>query len=200
MIGDEISRWRSHNRIKQQTLASMLGVSHVAVSKWENNVSLPSKTMALRLADVMSNVNDSRLRTEIAIIAPQQQMKVLVRGHQIQLIAVSAGFRAAWPEMQVFIGQSMRPFLMNESLSYYDDSGLMAEAVNGDVLMVTCVSNRLLYVGGDVAENFRIRWYSIARRIGGELIHEVIFEPCAPGFTIGFEQVLRRSDIQSANE
>jgi DNA-binding transcriptional regulator YiaG len=37
MDGEDIKHWRSLNRIKQEALASMLGVSHVAVSKWESS-------------------------------------------------------------------------------------------------------------------------------------------------------------------
>jgi transcriptional regulator with XRE-family HTH domain len=200
MDGDDIRRWRALNRIKQETLATMLGVSAVAVSKWENGLSQPSKTLALRLADVMSGVHEGRLAAEIAFTDALQQIKALTRGPNMQLVGVSAGYRAAWPEMASFVGQNMRHFLMNEALHYAEDSDFLKEAARGELLMLSGVSNRLLVVGGDVSHDFRFRWHTMVRRIDGELVHEMIFEPCAEGTQIGFERVLRRSDINSMHE
>lgn len=200
MNGDEIRRWRATNRIKQEALASLLGVSHAAVSQWENGRARPSKTMALRLTDVMSGARQTRLAAEIAFTAPQQQIKALTRGRELQLVAISSGFRAAWPEMADFIGENMRPLLMNEAKSYVEDSDYLSEAIRGDLLMLSGVSNRLLSVGGAVENRVRVRWHTIVRQIEGELIHEIVFEPCAETTPIGFERLLRRSDIQAAYE
>jgi hypothetical protein len=94
----------------------------------------------------------------------------------------------------------MRPWLMNEALHYCEGSDLMKEAIAGDVLMLTGVSNRLLKIGGEVPEGLRFRWHTIVRRIDGELIHEMIFEPCAAGTPTGFERVLRRSEVAETRE
>lgn len=195
MDGEDIKRWRSLNRIKQEALASMLGVSHVAVSKWENGHSQPSRTMAMRLAEVMNATHQGRLAAEIAFTAPLQQMKVLTRGRHMQLLGISSGFLRTYPEFEDFRGMEMRPFMMNESEHYCEGSDLLKEACSGDILMLTGVSNRVVRVGSDVPEDFRLRWHTIVRHIDGEVIHEVIFEPCAAGTVTGFESVLRRDDI-----
>ena len=176
-------------------MASILGVSHAAISKWENGHSKPSKRMALRLADVMSELHKSRLRAELVYTAPQQQMKVLTRGRNLQLFAVSAGFAKAWPETAAFAEKELKPFLINEALQYVENSGFLEEAIHGELLALSCVSNRLLMVGGDVSESARLRWHSIVRQIDGELIHEVVFEPCHENSPVGFDYVLRRSDV-----
>lgn len=172
----------------------------MAISKWENGLCQPSKTMAMRLADVMSGLHEGRLATEIAFTSPQLQIKALTRGHNMQLVAVSAGYRAAWPDMVELIGKDMRPLLVNEAMHYTENSDYLKEAIVGDVLMLSGVSNRLLAVGGEVPEGFRFRWHTMVRRIDGELIHEMVFEPCAEGTQVGFERVLRRSDIRAAHE
>jgi len=195
MDGEDIKRWRSLNRIKQEALAAMLGVSHVAVSKWENGHSRPSRLMALRLHDVMSGVHQGRLAAEIAFTAPQLQMKVLTRGPNMEFVGVSKGFLDVFPEFQELRGKHMRSFMMNEALHYCEGSDLLKEAVNGEVMMMTGVSNRIVCVGSDVADDFRLRWHTIVRHIDGELIHEVIFEPCAASTQTGFERVLRKEDI-----
>jgi DNA-binding XRE family transcriptional regulator len=196
MDGEDIKRWRSLNRIKQEALASMLGVSHVAVSKWENGHSQPSKVMAMRLHKVMNAAHQGRLAAEIAFTAPQQQMKVLTRGRHMQLVGISSGFLSAYPEFDGFRGLEMRPFMMNEAEHYCERSDLLKEACRGDILMLTGVSNRVVRVGSDAAEHFRLRWHTIVRHIDGEVIHEVIFETCATDTATGFETVLRRDDIE----
>lgn len=174
----------------------MLGVSHAAVSQWENGRSQPSKAMALRLADVISGLHRGRVAAEIAFTAPLQQIKVLVRGENFQLVGLSSGFKAAWPEMIDFFRQELRPFLINEA-QLYVEGDYIKEAERGDLLMLSGVSNRLLAVGAVVSERFRFRWHVIIRRIDGELIHEVVFEPCDDGAPMGFERVLRRDEISS---
>ncbi len=200
MNGSDIRRWRSINRVKQAALADMVGVSNVAVSKWENDQSKPSKTVALRLAEVMSGMHEGKLAVEIAFAAPQQQIKALSRGLNMQLVGVSAGYRAAWPEMSAFIGRDMRPFLLNEALLYTVNSDYISEAIRGDILMLSGVSNSLLALGSEVPENVRFRWHTMVRHIDGEIVHEMVFEPCAAGTPVGFERVLRRSDLASNYE
>jgi transcriptional regulator with XRE-family HTH domain len=200
MNGSDIRRWRSTNRVKQAALADMVGVSSVAVSKWENDQSKPSKTVALRLAEVMAGMHEGKLAVEIAFTAPQQQIKALSRGLNMQLVGVSAGYKAAWPEMSGFIGQDMRPFLLNEALHYTVNSDYITEAIRGDILMLSGVSNSLLAVGNEVPDSVRIRWHTMVRHIDGEIVHEMVFEPCAAGTPVGFEKVLRRSDVVSEYE
>ncbi len=184
------------NRIKQEALADMLGVSHVAVSKWENGHSRPSSVMMLRLQSVMSGTHYGRLAAEVAFAAPQQQMKNLVRGPQMQLVGASRGFLEAYPEFKDMFGMSLRPLMTNEALQYCDGSDMLKEASLGEILMITCVSNRMLEIGPEVKEDIRLRWHAIVRHIDGELIHEVILEPCAVNTPLGFERVMRRSDVE----
>ena len=41
-IGNKIRELRKQRRITQEQLANSIGVSFQAVSKWENNIALPS--------------------------------------------------------------------------------------------------------------------------------------------------------------
>lgn len=195
MQGLEIRQWRAANRIKQEALAEMLGVSRVAISKWESGHCSPSKTTALRLAEVMSTFHEGATAREIAVMAPQAQLKALVRGRSLKLVGLSAGFRTLWPETSTLLHTEIRPFLVNEADAYVGVSNFLSDALKGDVLMVTAVSNRLMIMGEDVPDDHRIRWHAIARKIDGELFHEMIYEPCAMSTPTGFETVLRRSDI-----
>ena len=62
MNGSEIKQWRIAERIKQSTLAQMLGVSQTTISKWESGAWIPSRAMALRLADAIYSPHVGRLK------------------------------------------------------------------------------------------------------------------------------------------
>jgi DNA-binding XRE family transcriptional regulator len=195
MDGTDITRWRAANRVKQETLAIALGVSRVAISKWENGQCRPSKTMAFRLCDIMRRLHHDELGREVAFLAPLGQAKVLVRGTSLELVGLSAGFRSLWPDMVPYLNVKLRKYLVNEAATYCADNGLLQEARSGDLLMVSGVSHRLLDLGLPVQPEQRVRWHAIARRMDGELVHEVVYEDCAPSTPIGLERTLRLSDI-----
>lgn len=51
-IGDKIRQLRKKNRMTQEQLADMVGISFQAISKWENNIALPDITMLPKLARI----------------------------------------------------------------------------------------------------------------------------------------------------
>jgi DNA-binding XRE family transcriptional regulator len=195
MNGSDIKRWRTAQRIKQSALAELLGVSQATVSKWESGAWQPCAAMARRIKDTIYAPHEGRLIIELACLAPQQQMKVLTRGTGFQLAGVSAGFDAYWPEMRGLLGANTRDMLMGEAADYIETTDYIAQALAGEVFMLTGVSHRLLRFGAPQAKDARIRWHAIARHIDGEMIHEVIFEPATPNAATGIEYVLRRAEV-----
>lgn len=193
--GNDISRWRKANRMKQNALAEMLSVSQSTISKWERGTTPIPKVARVRLNEVMSSMHLGRLAAELACIQHQQQPKLLARGRDLQIIGVSNGFKSLWPRMTTFIGESTRDMLINEAESYREEHDYFREAEDGELLMVTAVSNRLISVGGEVEAQRRVRWHAIIRHIDGELVHELVYEPCAAGAAVGIETILRRSDV-----
>lgn len=193
--GSDITRWRSLNRIKQSALADMVGVSQATVSKWERGTWEPTRAMALRLRDVMLGLHEGRLAAEIACVRPQQNLRALARGPGFQIVGISDGFRRAWPETSDLIGEETRRHLINEAAHYCDGSDYLREAADGELLMVSCVTSRILSLGDAPQEDLRLRWHAVVRHIDGELIHEMIYEPCGADTPIGFERLLRRSDL-----
>lgn len=195
MNGSDITRWRSANRVKQSALADMVGVSQATVSKWERGTWEPTRAVALRLRDIISGAHEGRLAAELACISPQRGLRALTRGTDFQILGVSDGFRQAWPQTCDLIGERTRKHLINEAAHYCEDRDYLREAADGELLMVTCVSSRILSLGEDPQEHLRLRWHAVVRHIDGELIHEMIYEPCEASTPIGFESVLRRSDL-----
>ena len=115
-------------------------------------------------------------------------------------IKISMDGKGAWRD-NVFVERLWRTIKYEEV--YLRAYASVSEARAGigqylsfyNILMPTGVSNRVVRVGSNVPEDFRLRWHTIVRHIDGEVIHEVIFEPCAAGTATGFESGLRTNDI-----
>jgi transcriptional regulator with XRE-family HTH domain len=52
-IGPSIKTAREHAKLSQQNLAKQIGVSHAAVSFWENGVNIPNVLDCWKLADIL---------------------------------------------------------------------------------------------------------------------------------------------------
>lgn len=52
-IGKAIKEKRLENGLSQQELAIRIGVTHAAISFWENNVNVPNVLDCWRIADVL---------------------------------------------------------------------------------------------------------------------------------------------------
>ena len=52
-VGERIIELRKQNKVSQVQLANALGISRQAVSKWENDLSVPDMTNLIRLADLL---------------------------------------------------------------------------------------------------------------------------------------------------
>ncbi|MBQ9087098.1 MAG: helix-turn-helix transcriptional regulator [Clostridia bacterium] len=75
-IGNKIKELRKQRGITQEQLADVIGVSFQAVSKWENNISLPDITLAPVLAgyfgvslDDLFDYNLEKIKSEVLSIA-----------------------------------------------------------------------------------------------------------------------------------
>ena len=52
-IGDSIKTNRLVANLTQQELASKIGVTHAAISYWENNINIPNVADCIKIADVL---------------------------------------------------------------------------------------------------------------------------------------------------
>ena len=52
-IGQNIATFRKEKNITQEALAEICGVSSQAVSKWENDISLPDITLLIELSEIL---------------------------------------------------------------------------------------------------------------------------------------------------
>nr|MBQ4318790.1 helix-turn-helix transcriptional regulator [Clostridia bacterium] len=77
-IGMKIRELRKENKITQEQLASALNISFQAVSKWENNISLPDVTLIPAIAgyfgvttDTLFDFNLSKIESEVEAICDE---------------------------------------------------------------------------------------------------------------------------------
>ncbi len=90
-LGKNILELRKQKNVTQEELASELGVTAAAVSKWENNYTLPDILMLCALADYFDTTTDALLGR------PQQKRYAIVAaeteelGDAIALMASKAG-------------------------------------------------------------------------------------------------------------
>ena len=80
-LGKKISDYRKARGMTQEELADKTGVSSQAVSKWENDLSIPDLPVLLELADLFGVTLDQLVRSEDAVPAaqmlPESQRKPL---------------------------------------------------------------------------------------------------------------------------
>lgn len=77
-LGQRISALRREKGLTQEELATRLGVSAQAVSKWENDVSCPDIMLVPSLAKVLGVTSDTLLSGEkepAAVVVPEEQRK-----------------------------------------------------------------------------------------------------------------------------
>ena len=78
-IGNRIAKFRKANGMTQEELASMLGVSSQAVSKWENDASCPDVSLLPQLCKVLVISTDELLtgKNDEGKMFPVEQRKSL---------------------------------------------------------------------------------------------------------------------------
>lgn len=96
-FGKRIQELRKQNNVTQEDLAAELGVTAAAVSKWENNYTLPDIMMLCALADYFNVTTDELLcryasRKRAILLADDlplgEKMKVIVKGYGFEPCAV----------------------------------------------------------------------------------------------------------------
>ena len=103
-IGRNILELRKQKQITQEDLAAELGVTAAAVSKWENNYTLPDILMLCALADYFGITADELLGrkqpAQFALLVTQsddlaEQISQLIRKHGFSVSARFTAYRPA---------------------------------------------------------------------------------------------------------
>ena len=125
-LGRKISDYRRMRNMTQEELAEKVNVSSQAVSKWENNLSIPDLPILIELADLFQVTLDDLVRQEesqpIAQIVPKEQRKP-IEEMLLRIIVDTNG------------GDNVRVNLPLSLVKFFVESGIAPPDMNGqDVL------------------------------------------------------------------
>ena len=78
MISDRIKELRTSKGVTQETMANMIGVSPQAISKWEQNTTMPDISMLVPIADYFGVSVDYLLRDppKATVVDPEQFVEI----------------------------------------------------------------------------------------------------------------------------
>lgn len=78
MISDRIKELRTSKGVTQETMANMIGVSPQAISKWEQNTTMPDISMLVPIADYFGVSVDYLLRypPKATVVDPEQFVEI----------------------------------------------------------------------------------------------------------------------------
>lgn len=192
-IGHTLRLWRKSRAMKQSALAQLLGVSQGAISHWENGTDLPSPAMLARIRELVGREFRGQLEVESRIVEAQVGIRALFGLDGVRLLATSPGFKTIWPEMLALEGVPLADQLVDVTRDIHTDAELMRAVRQGDVAMISGVSERHVDRVDGVA--FKHHWTALYRRIGTLHSVELSFEPAAPDQAVGLGQVLRLDEL-----
>jgi transcriptional regulator with XRE-family HTH domain len=191
-FGARLKRWRRANLVKQVSLAQDLGVTQAAISRWENEIDMPSPMMARRLAQIMLRTANAAT-LEVRFIEQQSTVRALLDLDGTRLLASSKGFKTLWPKFAVMTDIPMADFLIGESARLIHDHDYHCHLSRGKLVVVSGVSER--HVNLDIDTGVRHRWHICTRSAGPKALVEMAFEPCDATTPTGIETFLFAEDL-----
>ncbi len=192
-IGSKLRSWRKSNLVKQQVIASRLGVSQTAVSRWENGLEIPSPTIMGQLRTIMAKSLQDDFLVDRLFIERQSSIRALFDIDGARLLCSSAGFQSLWPQFALFHGRMMMNALVDESRELYLDADFLKSAIRGEVLVVSGISDS--HTDIEVDQAHRHRWITAYRNIGSRRVIDMSFEACDPTALKGIHEICRVDDF-----
>lgn len=115
-LGNKIQKLRKERNITQEDLASELGVTAAAVSKWENDYTLPDIIMLCAIADYFDITTDELLGRAKEIKYAIISSETLALGQKVEKIAKEYGVKV----LDIFTDykQATEAASQNESIQY----------------------------------------------------------------------------------
>jgi len=191
-IGGKIRLWRKSNGIKQNALASALGVSQATISRWEGGLDIPSIEISRRIMDLISTQIRDELAIESRFIERLSSVQAIFDLDGIRLEATSRGCADIWPLFSRLAGRSLEPRMIGETRIVLDDAEARRSVLKGDIAMIVGVSTRHLDVERDTP--FKHRWISRFWFHGHRAFATLAYEPCAADTPDGIEEIFRLDD------
>lgn len=138
-MGERISEFRKDRGMTQDGLAEKVGVTSQAVSKWENNLSVPDLSILIELADLFNVTLDELVRDkeETVRIVPAEKRKsideLILRLRVVETHGdkVSMNIPLAFVKMAMEMGMELPQFNGNDYLKNLDIAKIVTLVENG---------------------------------------------------------------------
>lgn len=140
-LGKKISEYRKLRNMTQEDLAGKLNVSSQAVSKWENDLSIPDLPLLIELADIFGVSMDELVRqkedTEIVRVIeeplrkPITQMMLRIRVLSVDGDKVNVNLPMSLVQAAVDIGMNLPEVNGKEALKGVDFAQLISLVEHG---------------------------------------------------------------------
>lgn len=155
-LGKKISELRKQRKMTQDELAEKMGVSAQAVSKWENDLSIPDLPILMELSDFFGVTLDDLVKDkkETVKIVPEENRKPLeqmflkVNVKSVAGDKVKVNLPLAFVKMALDMGMEINAFGNGEYLKGIDFAMIFAMIENGAIGKLVEVES----AAGDIVE------------------------------------------------
>lgn len=196
-FADKLKHWRLASRMKQTTLARMVGVTQGAVSRWERGLDIPSPSVFARLQALMSDQHRDEAIVERLFTARQVSKRALFDLDGLKLLAASRGLSELWPNFSAMVGRRFGTFLINESAALMNDEAFLTSVRRGEIAIVTGVSRRHLSIQTETPDvSILHRWHVRFRKLGAVVLIDAVYERCPEETNVGIEEIIRVYEIE----
>lgn len=192
-FGQKLKAWRRASGIKQAAIATTLGVSQAAVSRWESGLDLPPGSVVSRLQALIAQGVRDELMIERRFIERRASVEAIFDFDGIRLLAASGGMTQLWPQFSRLVGRAFEARMIGESRLAVDDQSLRKSVIRGEVAVIVGVSTRHLDL--DVDSTIKHRWISRFRTDGQRILTSMVYEPCDQEISCGIQEVVRLDDF-----
>ncbi len=137
-IGQRIKQARKINQLSQRHLAEMVGVSAMAISKYERDLITPASDMLMRLAEVLDVSIDFFFRSavpEVKFQAYRKHTSLLVKDQKSIQARVQEWLERYLEVERLFVTEELEMKLPKYAVFSYDDIEKAAEKLRKDWLL-----------------------------------------------------------------
>lgn len=176
-------------RIKQDALASMLGVTQAAVSRWENGLDHPSAAVMARLRNLMATHIRDELAVDRLYLARQSSPRALFDVDGVRLLDMSRGMETLWPALAKLRGRMLQDAAVGEIRHIMNNADLVRDIKRGEVALISGVSIQNIRFQRE--NPFLHRWHVSLRQIGSRMVGDMMYETAQPDDAVGVHEIIR---------
>ncbi len=180
-----IKQYRLRNRLTQERLGLLLGVSQRTVSRWERGEDMPRPAQQRRLRDLAAVPFDHMVQSLRLSIEHCPAPRALSVYENLRLLSVSPPAIAKRPSIVNWIGSDLRPLACGVLAEMRDDAALQRDIAKGEVLGISAITEGVLRmppdsVGGKLQTAIAYFWVDDA------LFSDAISMPAPPSSKLGY--------------